>query len=94
MIETINKWIDEAEKIDLMLVIGTAASVYPAAGYILKAREKGARIAVINMDSTELGAARSLREKDFMFVGDSGVVVPYILKGVIGELDPNIIEPA
>ena len=87
MITSINKWIDDADSIDLMLVIGTAAAVYPAAGYISQARAKGARVAVINMDGSDLGATGSLNEQDFMFVGDSGVIVPYVLKEVIGELD-------
>ena len=65
-----------------MLVIGTAAAVYPAAGYISRAR-----VAVVNMDGSDLGATGSLNEQDFMFVGDSGVIVPYVLKEVIGELD-------
>ena len=40
-IYTIENWIYESEKIDMMLVIGTTAEVYPAAGYIERARRKG-----------------------------------------------------
>ena len=69
-----------------MLVIGTTAEVYPAAGYIERARQKGARIAVVNMDSENLGATGSLRDGDWMFEGDAGVVVPEIFRSVIGEL--------
>jgi NAD+-dependent protein deacetylase sirtuin 5 len=70
-----------------MLVVGTAAAVYLAAGYISRARSKGAPVAVINMDGSDLGAIGSLNEQDFMFVGDSGVIVPYVLMEVIRELD-------
>jgi NAD+-dependent protein deacetylase sirtuin 5 len=85
-IYTIENWIYESEKIDMMLVIGTTAEVYPAARYIERARQKGARIAVINMDSENLGATGSLREEDWMFEGDAGAIVPEIFRTVIGDL--------
>ncbi|RDL36497.1 uncharacterized protein BP5553_05849 [Venustampulla echinocandica] len=79
-------WIDAEKKIDLCLVIGTTATVYPAAGYVDTAREKGARIVVINMDVNELGAAGSLRKGDFLFEGDSARILPEILRPVVGDL--------
>lgn len=85
-IDAVQAWMAESEKIDLMLVIGTTAEVYPAAGYIARARLKGAKVAVINMDSENLGATGSLRDGDWMFEGDAGLVVPEILKTVIGDL--------
>ena len=71
-----------------MLVIGTTATVWPAAGYIHEAQRRGARVAVVNMDGVEgeLGAASNLRRGDFLFQGDAGKILPEILKGVIGEL--------
>lgn len=74
-------------KIDLMLVIGTTAIVYPAAQYVTTARKKGARIVVVNMEAKdeELGTAGNLGRKDFLFQGDAGNIVPEILKSVIGE---------
>jgi NAD-dependent protein deacetylase sirtuin 5 len=72
-----------------MLVIGTTATVWPAAGYVSKARERGATVAVINMDGLdgELGAASNLRNDDFLFQGDAAKVLPEILKPIIGELE-------
>jgi NAD-dependent deacetylase sirtuin 5 len=83
----IGKWIDK-DKIDLMLVIGTTATVWPAAGYVEEARSKGAKVAVINMDGLdgELGAASSLTDDDFLFQGDAAKILPEILKPIIGEL--------
>ncbi|PGH34195.1 hypothetical protein GX50_02969 [[Emmonsia] crescens] len=49
-LDTINKWIEDADRIDLMLVIGTTEKVYPASAYVERARNKGARVAVINID--------------------------------------------
>lgn len=77
-IETVDKWV-EAGPIDLMLVIGTSAKVWPAAGYIETAREQGARVAVINMD--EKDASRSnLSRKDWFFQGDAAILVPELMQ--------------
>lgn len=78
-----DEWL-AAGKVDLMLVVGTSSRVYPAAGYIDKARAKGARIAVVNMDRSDVGSS-GLRPDDWLFQGDAGTIVPEILKDVIGE---------
>jgi NAD-dependent SIR2 family protein deacetylase len=73
----------------LILVIGTTATVWPAAGYVSEAISKGAKVAVINMDGLdgELGAASNLRDDDFLFQGDASKILPEILKPIIGELE-------
>jgi NAD+-dependent protein deacetylase sirtuin 5 len=80
----VDAYFSDAKNIDLMLVIGTSAVVYPAAGYTQFARHKGARVAVINMDR---GDARELTKNDWFFEGDAAVIVPEILQSVIGEVD-------
>ncbi|MCJ1354187.1 MAG: hypothetical protein MMC33_004174 [Icmadophila ericetorum] len=82
---TIDRFVAESEKIDLILVIGTSAKVYPAAGYIDVATAKGARVAVVNMDQTD-AASCGLEKDDWFFQGDAGVIVPKILESVIGAL--------
>ena len=49
----------------LMLVVGTAGMVYPAAGLAYRAREAGATVVVINPQTTDLDAVaqRCLRER-------------------------------
>ncbi|KAJ9608471.1 hypothetical protein H2200_007459 [Cladophialophora chaetospira] len=79
----VDDYFSDREKIDLMLVIGTSAKVYPAAGYTSIARAKGARVAVINMDR---GDARELTKDDWFFEGDAAVIIPDILKTVVGEI--------
>lgn len=79
----VDVFFSDKEPIDLMLVIGTSSKVYPAAGYSHIAKNKGARLAVINMDK---GDARSLDGDDWFFEGDAAVIVPEILKSVIGEI--------
>lgn len=80
---TIDRWLHGGEKIDLLLVIGTSAAVYPAAGYITKARNKGARVAVINTERPDQVASK-LEDGDWFFQGDAGVVLPQILQAVTG----------
>ena len=83
-IDRIHKWLDGG-KVDLMLVVGTSAKVWPAANYIHAARVAGARIAVFNNDEPEMDEPNTrLREQDWFFQGDAGVIIPDVLKEVIG----------
>ena len=86
-ISAVDKFIDESLQIDLMLVIGTSSRVYPAAGYVEQAREKGARIAVVNMDRADApGGESNLSRNDWFFEGDAAVIVPELLKSIIGDI--------
>lgn len=80
-IDYVDKWI-ESEPVDLMLVIGTSSRVWPAAGYVETAREAGARVAVINLDPNGAG----LVDEDWFFQGDASVILPEILKPIIGDI--------
>lgn len=82
-IDDVDKWIAKAP-VDLCLVIGTSSKVYPAAGYVDEARKQGARVAVCNMDPNDV-PSRS-HKADWFFTGDAGVIVPEILKSVIGDI--------
>ncbi|RYP38829.1 hypothetical protein DL767_002433 [Monosporascus sp. MG133] len=74
---------EDTEPIDLCLVIGTSSKVWPAAGFAEHARKKGARIATVNIDPTDVKNMRP--GKDWVFVGDAAVVVPELLKPIIGD---------
>jgi NAD-dependent SIR2 family protein deacetylase len=84
-LKEIEDWIDKSH-IDLLMVIGTSARVYPAAGYIEIARGRGARVAVINMDYNDEPAG-GMYEDDWFFQGDASEIVPELLKSVIGEIE-------
>ncbi|KAB8346376.1 hypothetical protein FH972_023418 [Carpinus fangiana] len=71
--------------IDLIIVVGTSATVYPAAGYIEKARARGARVAVFNTEAPERDGGSGLRRGDWFFMGDAGVEMPRAFEGVIGS---------
>ncbi|KAI1076555.1 DHS-like NAD/FAD-binding domain-containing protein [Whalleya microplaca] len=78
------------EPVDLCLVVGTSSQVWPAAGYAEQARKKGARIAVVNPDA---GAAKNRRPgTDWLFQGDAAVVVPELLRPVIGGIEKLVQE--
>lgn len=79
MLNETDDWIDSAP-VDIMLVVGTAAVVYPAAGYTQKAKRKGAVVAVINPDK---GACAGLGSKDFFFQGDAAEILPKLFAKVI-----------
>jgi NAD-dependent SIR2 family protein deacetylase len=46
--------------IDLVLVIGTTAQVWPAAGYVDAAMEQGAQVAMVNVGRGELVSGRRI----------------------------------
>lgn len=92
-ISAVDEWIRQSKTIDLMLVIGTSARVYPAAGYVARARAKGARVAVVNIDPDDAAAGLDgLRKEDWFFCGDAGVVLPKIFEGVIGDVQGGAYE--
>ncbi|KAI7353924.1 SIR2 family histone deacetylase [Hortaea werneckii] len=87
VLETVEDYLnDERAPIDLILVVGTSAQVYPAAGYVDEARERGARVCVVNMDANDVPAG-GWEEGDWFFRGDAATVVPRLLEPVIGKVD-------
>lgn len=82
VIDSVDDFIN-AGRVDMMIVIGTSAAVWPAAGYIHEARQQGARVAVINMDP---GTGRELHDRDWFFEGDASQIIPALFKGEIGDL--------
>lgn len=79
----VDEFFSSSEPLDLMLVIGTSATVYPAAGYMQHARHKGARVAVINPDPSSGGG---LAKRDWFFQEDAATILPQLLHPVIGEV--------
>jgi NAD-dependent deacetylase sirtuin 5 len=87
-IRTVDEWITRSDKIDLIMVIGTSARVYPAAGYVQRARGKGAKVAVVNTDSNDAPEG-GMMTGDWFFVGDASEIVPQMLAPVVGDLTEN-----
>jgi NAD-dependent deacetylase sirtuin 5 len=85
VLNNVEQYLDEDKDIDLILVIGTSAKVYPAAGYVDAARDHGARVAVINMDENDVPAG-GWRKGDWFFQGDAAEIIPVLLRPTIGEV--------
>jgi NAD-dependent deacetylase sirtuin 5 len=86
VIRNVDDWIQTSKKIDLIMVIGTSARVYPAAGYVQRARAKGAKVAVINMDPNDVPQG-GMKYGDWLFVGDAAEIMPELLRPVIGDIE-------
>lgn len=93
VLDDIDEYLSSGQKIDLIMVIGTSAKVYPAAGYVDLARARGARVAIINMDPNDIPAG-GLYDQDWFFQGDAAQIVPELLRNVIGDIDIDALPDA
>ncbi|KAF2722712.1 NAD-dependent deacetylase-like protein sirtuin-5 [Polychaeton citri CBS 116435] len=80
----IAEWFNMPSKVDLVMVIGTSAQVYPAAGYINVARSKGARVCVVNTEDND-GHHSGLQAADWFFKGDAALIIPKLLEPLVGS---------
>ena len=85
MLDRVHAWMDDKRGVDLLIVIGTSASVYPAAGYIQSARERGAKVAIVNLEEPDQEASQ-LQDDDWFFQGDAAEIVPMMLESVTGKI--------
>lgn len=69
-----------------MFVIGTSAQVWPAAGYISRAKALGARIVTVNPDAENEDEMFKVKPGDFAFGKDAAEYMPLLLEPVIGKL--------
>jgi NAD-dependent deacetylase len=74
--EAQNRSFEEARTCGLVLVVGTSAVVYPAAGIPTLAKQSGAKVVEINMEPTPL----------------TGFVSDYLIQGSAGQILPRIVE--
>jgi NAD-dependent SIR2 family protein deacetylase len=69
-------------KVDLVLVIGTSGSVWPAMGYVERAQRNGGKVAIFN---TEIDMAKVEKEGNWGFIGDASKWLPIALEPLIGS---------
>jgi len=67
----------EVESCDFLLAVGSSLVVYPAADIPLRAKQAGAKLAIINKDSTPLDSAA-----DYVINEEAGKVLPQIVLGL------------
>lgn len=75
--ETINRAYDEAERSDLLVAVGSSLVVYPAADIPLRAKQTGAKLVIINKDSTPLDTVA-----DYVINDAAGKVLPQIVQSL------------
>ncbi|KAL7625937.1 hypothetical protein AAE478_002706 [Parahypoxylon ruwenzoriense] len=85
MLSQVDDWFHEGP-VNIMLVVGTAAVVHPAASYVDLARQRGATVAVVNPDP---GSAAGLTRRDFFFQGDASEILPQLFEDIIGKMDEH-----
>ena len=76
--EAQNRSFEEARTCDLVLVVGTSAVVYPAAGIPPLAKQSGAKVVEINMEPTPLTGFVS----DYLIQGSAGAILPQIVEEI------------
>lgn len=81
MLAEADAWIEE-RPVDIVLVVGTSAVVYPAAGYSELARSKSTAVVTVNLQIDD-----KIRNKnDMHFAGDAASLLPQLLEPLIGKL--------
>ncbi|TGZ79645.1 DHS-like NAD/FAD-binding domain-containing protein [Ascodesmis nigricans] len=92
MLDRVDKFIREG--CDLCIVIGTSGQVYPAAGYSTNVKERGGKVAIVDMNPGDY-QGREWRHggPDFVFAGDAAELLPKLLEPVTGELKIPEKEP-
>lgn len=75
----------EYDKVDLILVIGTSGTVYPANSYVDRVKVKGGKVAIFNTDIED--HILNGEEKDtWGFKGDAAELLPKALEPLIGDI--------
>ena len=72
----IEAWFDPVPRVDLLLVVGTSARVFPAAEYMFQARDKGAYIAHFNLERDD----EHMHAGDWYVPGDVAMTLPSIIR--------------
>ncbi|EME39020.1 hypothetical protein DOTSEDRAFT_181103 [Dothistroma septosporum NZE10] len=71
LLSRVDDWLDQLPRVDLLLVVGTSCRVFPAAEYITRSREKGAKIAHFNLEADEAYTSSS----DWFVQGDAAITL-------------------
>jgi len=74
--EVIDRALRVSSEADLMLAVGSTLSVFPAANCVPRARAAGAKVVIVNGESTAMD-----RYADEVLLGDIGSILPAILAG-------------
>lgn len=76
----------EAGRVDLILVIGTSGTVYPANSYVEMVRARGGAVAIFNTD-IEPAVLDGAVERTWGFQGDAAETLPRILNQLVEQVE-------
>ena len=85
LITEIDSFVELDPSVDLILVIGTSGTVYPANTYVERVRLKGGKVAIFNTD-IEDNILNGKVEDTWGFKGDAAELLPIALKPLIGDI--------
>ncbi|EMG46685.1 hypothetical protein SBY92_005398 [Candida maltosa Xu316] len=86
LISKIDNFIEDSDpSIDLILVIGTSGTVYPANSFIERVKLKGGKIAIFNIDIDD-DIVQGKEGGVWGFKGDAAALLPIALKPLIGNI--------
>ncbi|KAK6202646.1 transcriptional regulatory protein [Scheffersomyces amazonensis] len=85
LLTRIDNFIESGNSVDLILVIGTSGTVYPANSYVDRIKLKGGKVAIFNTD-IEPEILQGKVENTWGFKGDAAELLPLALKPLIGDL--------
>ncbi|KAH8929856.1 DHS-like NAD/FAD-binding domain-containing protein [Atractiella rhizophila] len=75
-LDVIEKWLQD---VDLFLVIGTSAQVWPAAGYAYQVKDDGGKVAVFNVEKMSTRLMEDEEPFDWNFIGGCEELLPKAL---------------
>jgi NAD-dependent deacetylase len=78
--EILKQAYEEVEICDFLLAVGSSLVVFPAADIPVRAKRKGAKLAIINKDSTPLDSIA-----DYEINDAAGIVLPQIARYLMGS---------
>ncbi|SCU78530.1 LADA_0A06084g1_1 [Lachancea dasiensis] len=82
--DEVDRFFNVGGPVDLVLVIGSSGKVWPAMGYVERAKKTGSKVAIFNTLIDDLDEVR--KAKDIWgFQGDAAKILPKALKPLIGE---------
>ena len=79
--DVLSRCVEETIKADCVLVLGTSGTVYPAAGFPLQAKDRGAHLIEINLNATPLSHVA-----DISLVLPTGEALPQIAARILKDL--------
>ncbi|CEP63493.1 uncharacterized protein LALA0_S08e03730g [Lachancea lanzarotensis] len=82
--DVVDQFFNVGGPVDLVLVIGSSGKVWPAMGYVERAKKSKSKIAIFNTTIEDLEEVR--KDKNVWgFQGDAAKILPKALKPLIGE---------